>query len=66
MHSATLNDDCAFCLVLLAFLVVLMWNELTLRNFSKVTKSFAFLWKIPLNEGESSMDNFSSIPKEIN
>jgi hypothetical protein len=27
-----------------------------------------FLWKIPLNEGESSMDvaNFSSIPKEIN
>jgi hypothetical protein len=53
-------------LVLLAFLVVLMWNELTLRNFSKVTKSFAFLWKIPLNEGESSMDNFSSIPKEIN
>jgi hypothetical protein len=25
------------------------------------------LWKIPLNEGESSMDvaNFSSIPKEI-
>jgi hypothetical protein len=39
-----------------------------LRNFSKVTKTFAFLWKIPFNEGESSMDvaNFSSIPKEIN
>jgi hypothetical protein len=39
-----------------------------LRNFSKVTKPFAFLWKIPLNEGESSMDvaNISSIPKEIN
>jgi hypothetical protein len=27
-----------------------------------------FLWKIPLNEGESSMDvaNFPSIAKEIN
>jgi hypothetical protein len=37
-------------------------------NFFKVTKPFAFLWKIPLNEEESSMDvaNFSSIPKEIN
>jgi hypothetical protein len=41
---------------------------MTLRNFSKIAKPFAFVWKIPLNEGGNSMDvaNFSSIPKEIN
>jgi hypothetical protein len=30
-HLLHLNNDCAFCLVLLAFLVVLMWNEIILN-----------------------------------
>jgi hypothetical protein len=47
-----------------------MWNELILNieEFFQSYKPIAFLWKIPLNQGKSSMDvaNFSSIPKEIN
>ena len=39
---------------------------MTTEEFFKVIKPFAFMWKIPLNERESSTDvaYISSIPKE--